>query len=98
MEFDLTDEQIENVKRLEKRGIGVGEAIDLLFEIKDEAMQQMDKVDENIGIISDYVSSRDSDEKAESLEKNFGDSDETYEMKIQEAKHKVSWGRDFFKF
>ena len=35
MEFDFTDEQIEKVEKLESNGISVGEAIDLLFEIKE---------------------------------------------------------------
>ena len=98
MEFDLTEEQIEKVKKLEKNGINVGEAIDLLFEIKNEAITQMDNVEENIEIISQIASSRDADEKIDMMEKAYGNSEKTHEMKLQEAKHKVKWGRDFFKF
>ena len=43
MEFDLTAEQIEKVKILEENGISVGEAIDVLFEIKNKAIEQMDE-------------------------------------------------------
>jgi uncharacterized protein YoaH (UPF0181 family) len=98
MEFDLTDGQIEKVKKLEANGISLGEAIDLLFEIKEEAFHQMDNVDENLDIVSKISTSRDSDKKIELMEKTYGDSEKTAEMKIQEVKHKVKWGRDFFKF
>ena len=97
MEFDLTDEQIEKVKKLEENGISIGEAVDLLFEIKSEAMHQMDEVDENIDLVT-QLTSRDADNKIELMEKTYGDSEKTPEMKIQEVKHKVKWGRDFFKF
>lgn len=97
MEFDLTEEQIEKVKKLEANGIGIGEAIDLLFEIKEEAMNQMDEVDENIDIIT-KITSIDADKKIEMMEKTYGDTEKTPEMKIKEVKQKVSWGRDFFKF
>lgn len=98
MEFDLTDEQIEKVKRLEENGISVGEAIDLLFEIKDEANQQMDKIDENMDIATQIATSRDPNKKIELMEKAYAESEKTPEMRIQDVKHKVSWGRDFFKF
>ena len=98
MEFDLTEEQIEKVKKLEENGISLGKAIDLLFEIKEEAMNQMDEVDENLEIIDQIATSRDADEKIEMMEKAYGNSEKTHEMKIQDVKRKVSWGRDFFKF
>lgn len=98
MEFDLTEGQIEKVKRLEENGINVGEAIDLLFEIKEEALHQMDEVDKNIDLITKIAESRNSDTKLEVLKKSYGDSEKTPEMKVQEVKQKVSWGRDFFKF
>lgn len=98
MEFDLTDEQIEKVKKLEENGISVGEAIDLLFEIKDEANKQMDKIDENMDIATQIATSRDPDKKIELMEKAYAESEKTPEMRIQDVKHKVKWGRDFFKF
>lgn len=98
MEFDLTDEQIEKVKELEKSGISLGEAIDLLFEIKNEALNQMDKVDENIEIVSQIAKTMNDDKKIEIIEKAYGNSEKTSEMKIQEVKRNISWGRDFFKF
>jgi uncharacterized protein YoaH (UPF0181 family) len=98
IEFDLTDGQIEKVKKLEEHGISLGEAIDLLFEIRDEAFQQMDEVDENIDIVTQITSSINSEKKMELMEKSYGDSEKTPEMKVNEVKQKVKWGRDFFKF
>ena len=63
MEFDLTDGQIEKVKILEENGISLGEAIDLLFEIKEEAFIQMDRVDENIDFVTQITASRNADKK-----------------------------------
>ena len=98
MEFDLTDGQIEKVKILEENGISIGEAIDLLFEIKEEAFIQMDRVDENIDFVTQITASRNADKKKEIMENMYGDSEDTRDKKIKEAKQKVKWGRDFFKF
>lgn len=98
MEFDLTEEQIEKVKILEENGISVGEAIDVLFEIKNKAIEQMDEIDENMDVITQIATSRDADKKIELMEKAYADSEKTPEMKIQDVKHKVKWGRDFFRF
>lgn len=32
------------------------------------------------------------------IEKRYEEAGTTADMKIQEIKHKISWGRDFFKF
>lgn len=32
------------------------------------------------------------------MENMYGDSEDTRDKKIKEAKQKVKWGRDFFKF
>lgn len=98
MEFDLTDGQIEKLNELGEHGISVGEAIELIFEIRDEALHQMDEVDENIGIITKITTSRDADKKIELIEKAYENSEKTPEMKVKEVKEKVKWGRDFFKF
>lgn len=63
MEFDLTAEQIEKVKILEENGISVGEAIDVLFEIKNKAIEQMDEIDENMDVLTQIATSRDADKK-----------------------------------
>ena len=62
------------------------ESINLLFEIKDESLHQMDELMKILILSLDL------------LKKSYGDSEKTPEMKVQEVKQKVSWGRDFFKF
>ena len=76
-------------EKLEENGISVGEAIDILFKIKDEALQQMDRVDENINLLTQITTSRDADKKIDILEKTYGDSDKNYEMKIKDVKQKL---------
>ena len=93
MEIDLTDSQMEKVKQLEEQDIGVGDAIDLLFQFKDEANIQLDiSLFEKIKEVS-----MDVDDKQKVLGKEYSET-ETYDKTIQDAKHKIKWGREFFKF
>ena len=39
MEIDLTEEQAKKVEILKEQGIGVGEAIDMLFEMKESLIE-----------------------------------------------------------
>ncbi|WP_292784566.1 hypothetical protein [Methanobrevibacter sp.] len=43
----------------------------------------MDKIDENIDLVAKITASMDSDKKIELMEKTYGDSEKTPEMKIQ---------------
>ena len=94
IEIELTDDQLEKVKKLEEQNISVGEAIDMLFEVKDETLSLADALDEDIKIFDSFKI----DKKAEILDENFGDGEKTYEMIVQDRKHKVSWAKDIFKF
>ncbi|WP_432645556.1 hypothetical protein [Methanobrevibacter sp.] len=96
MEIELTDEQLEKVKKLEEQGINVGQAIDMLFEAKQEVLSQIEKIEES-GLL-DKVSNVDVDNKTENLEENYGDLEKTYEMEVQDIKHKLKWCKEFFKF
>lgn len=100
MEIDLTEKQAEKVEILKQNDIDVGQAIDMLFEIKDKAMSEIENIDEEeIGIFERVKDSTfDIGAKAANLEENYGDSEKTYEMKVQDVKHKISWAKDFFKF
>ena len=99
MEFELTDEQIEKVQQLESNGISVGEAIDQLFEIRNEALSQIEEVEKSIDFIDELKNTAiDADKKIEMIEKRYEEAGTTPDMKIQEIKHKISWGKDFFKF
>ena len=74
VEFDFTEEQVKKIKKLEENGIDLGEAVDLLFEIKDIANDQMDKVDENINLVTQITQARTDEKKIEILEKSYSDS------------------------
>lgn len=98
MEIDLTDSQMEKVKQLEEQDISVGDAIDLLFQVKDEANIQLDNFDETISLFEKIKEvSMDVDDKQKVLGKEYSET-ETYDKTIQDAKHKIKWGREFFKF
>lgn len=58
MDIELTDEQFEKVKILEENNISVGEAIDILFEMKDNITKQS-------GLYLDSRIARAEEEKAE---------------------------------
>ena len=45
MDIELTDEQFEKVKILEENNISVGEAIDILFEMKDNIDNHIPRID-----------------------------------------------------
>ena len=92
MEIELTDEQMEKVKQLEAQNITVGQAIDMLFELKEKALPEIEKLEKS-GLLEVDV-----DAKAENLDGNYGDSETTYEMEVQDLKHKIKWSKEFFKF
>lgn len=92
MEIELTDEQMEKVKQLEAQNITVGQAIDMLFELKEKALPEIEKLEKS-GLFEVDV-----DAKAENLDENYGDSEKTYEMEVQDLKHKIKWSKEFFKF
>ncbi len=99
MEIEFSDEQLERVKELEDNNISVGQAIDMLFEMKEKAMPEIDAIDNDICVFAKIKENTlDVDSKADNLEENYGEADLTYEMKVQDIKHKVSWAKDFFKF
>lgn len=99
MEIEFTDEQIEKINQLEANDISVGDAIDMLFEMKDKALPEIESIDNEINILDKVKEiANDVESKAENLEDNYGDADKSYEIKVQDVKHKISWAKDFFKF
>ena len=100
MEIELTEEQLEKVKQLEAHDISVGDAIDKLFEMREKALPEIAQIDDaEIGLFEKVKENAlDVDNKAEILDENYGDADKTYEMKVQDVKHKISWAKDFFNF
>ena len=100
MEIELTEEQLEKVNHLEANGISVGDAIDKLFEMQEKALPEIAEIDdEQIGLFEKVKENAlDVENKAEVLDENYGDADKSYEMKVQDVKHKISWAKDFFNF
>ena len=119
MEIELTDSQLERVKSLESEGISVGEAIDMLFDIKEdishntnllidtkiskankekaELQNRLDKLDEEISLFSKLKDSTlDVEQKQKLVEKEYLET-ETFDKKVQDAKHDFKWSRAIFK-
>lgn len=99
IEIELTDEQFDKVKQLEEQGISVGQSIDMLFEVRDETLSQIERIDEDMSLYEKLKDTAfDVDDKQKILNQQYGEPEKTYEMRIQDTKHKISWGRDFFNF
>lgn len=86
MEIELTDEQLEKVKKLEAHDISVGDAIDMLFEVRDRVSSIIDDIDKD----KLEAAEDDSEEKEATTGK-------TYDVAISDMKSHVSWANDFFK-
>ena len=92
MEIEFTDEQLEKIELLESYDIGVGDAIDMLFEVRDRVLSIIEDIDENTG-----VTVSDEDSKADNAEETPQNTRKTYDEALQDYKHHVSWAKDFFK-
>ncbi|MBS7258285.1 MULTISPECIES: hypothetical protein [Methanobrevibacter] len=96
IEIELTDDQLKKVEELESQDISVGQAIDMLYEARQKAQSEFEVMDKKLALL-DKVSEVDVENKAENLDENFGESGKTYEMKAQDLKHKIKWGKKLFK-
>ena len=68
-------------------------------EAKEKTFSELEYLDEEISLLGKVKDSTlDVDSKAENLDDNYGDREKTYELKVQEFKHRLSWANDFFKF
>lgn len=94
--IELTEEQLEKVETLEANDISVGEAIDMLFKIKEDFKLNA-PTEEDIDLLSKLVSSVKSTEKEKIVEKEYTET-KTYDDQIQKVKRNLSWSRDFFNF
>ena len=91
MEIELTDEQFEKVKILESHGVDMGEAVDLLFSVQQEALFQLEEQKDDNNLIEKMTDTGfDLKIKSELLKKNFDES-QTFDRKIQQAKSKIRW-------
>lgn len=96
MEIELTEEQLEKVKILESQDVDIGQAIDLLFEMQNEALNQLaEQHDESI-IEKMQDTGFDAKIKQRLMKKEYEEK-ETYDRSVQDTKHNVKWSK-FFKF
>ncbi|MBR6927549.1 MAG: hypothetical protein IKH62_00785 [Methanobrevibacter sp.] len=107
MEIEFTDEQAKKVDILKENGIGVGDAIDMLFDLKhsfadtklNQAQDRKDKLEEELAKIDKEISmynqmkegSLDPSLKVKIIEKEYGTIEKTYDESVQDAKHKFKW-------
>ena len=107
MEIEFTDEQAKKVDILKENGIGVGDAIDMLFDLKEtfadtklnqahdrkaELEEELAKIDEEISMFTKMKDgSLDPTQKLKIIEKEYGTIEKTYDESVQDAKHKFKW-------
>lgn len=95
MEIELTEEQLEKVENLKAKNISVGQAIDLLYEVQNEALSQLEEQSHDEGFIDKIKDTAlDSEIKEVLLNKNYSES-ETYDKTLQTTKHKIKWSSFF---
>lgn len=94
--IELTEEQLEKVETLEANDISVGEAIDMLFKIKED-IELNAPTEDDFDLLSKLVSSVKSTEKEKIVEKEYTET-KTYDDQIQKVKRNISWSRGFFNF
>lgn len=90
VEVELTDEQYDKVKQIEEQGITIGEGIDMLFDVVDKLHEDYAESEKDKGPL-------DATQKAKRLEKHYGETDKTYDVEVQDRKHKIKWAKEFFK-
>lgn len=66
---------------------------------KSQLEEKISKIDEEISTIEKLKeTSFDVRQKQKALEQEYGEAEKSYEMQVQDAKRKISWAHDFFKF
>ena len=96
MEIELTDAQLEKIEILKSKGISVGQAIDLLFEMQNQALSQVEEQEQDASI-SKIIKDDDLDlEIKELLIAKQHEEGETYDKTLQTTKHNIKWS-EFFK-
>lgn len=98
IEIELTDEQIEKLQSLSKDEIDFGKAIDDYFAAREQVSKRIDELESHPSFAGKIVDNAlDVENKAENLDENYGEGEETYEIKVNDVKHSISWAKDFFK-
>ena len=126
---ELTDEQFKKYEIMKENDMDIGDAIDLIFDLrnqygvrndefleekleelinkKESLEEEMEKKDTDFTTEIETVTHElnfvekmkdaglDFDAKEKILEKEYVIADETYEMKLQEHKRRIKWGKFF---
>ena len=73
--------------------------IDQANKERKELENKLEEVNREISLYSQLKdTSLDVDQKLKILEKDYGEVDESYEMKVQSVKRNINWTKDFFNF
>ena len=97
IELELTDDQVNKLKELESYDMDVGKLIDNFYEARSKVSSAIGEMEKNTSLLGKVKdSSLDVDNKAENLDENFSEN-ETYEVKIKDARHKINWAKDIFR-
>ena len=101
---ELNDEQLERYQIMQENGLSVGEAIDLIFYLRDHYGVRNDQLlEERLeqlvikkSKLEDEMEKTDKDLTPEKiLEKEYAAIDDSYEMKVQAHKRGIKWGKFF---
>ena len=116
---ELNDEQFERYQIMEENGLSVGEAIDLIFYLRDhygvrndqlleerledementdkDLTPELEKVTAEMDVINKLKDTAyDFEAKEKILEKEYAAIDDSYEMKVQDHKRVIKWGKFF---
>lgn len=91
MEIELTEAQLKKVEILKSKDISVGEAIDLLFEMQNQALAFLEEEHHEENILEKIKDTTLDTEIKEELLKNQYEEKETYDKTLQTTKHKIKW-------
>lgn len=93
MLFEIKEESYK------KEAAYLNNKLDQANKQRKELEEKLNEVNKEISLYSQLKdSSLDVDQKRKILEKDYGEVDASYEMKVQDVKHNINWTRKFFKF
>ena len=97
--IELTDNQLEKVQFLEERGLSVGDAVEMLFKIKEDIEAHKKEIHEGV---EQFVKLNDENHikfaEKNAVSEEDAESHQTYDKKIQAVKRNISWTDDFLNF
>lgn len=91
--IELTDEQMERVALLEESGLSVGDAVDMLFQIKKDIELHTNQIENGLHAFENPQNQN----QEEALENEHAPSQD-YGNAIKSVKKSIDWTRDYLKF